>query len=1015
MDNDEANPEESGRSAQNREGLKHRILKPGDSFGNFRVVKCICAGLITNYYHMQHIRDLHDVTVGIFHYRAAKDTKFLKRLEALQKKVKTLDHEGVPKVHDYTEIDGQACIFLDPIKGQTLSQYFDAHGSPGKEGMGVEITTRILAHLLGLLGYAHSHGLDHRDLDSDLIFIQEDGSVRVLGFGIKAALSIELFESIVSASVSPLFANKTVGRLNSFDIMSPEYQSGLPEDTRVDVYCAGVIGYWLLTGQKPEHPNLLMPTALVEGVPSRWDAFFTRILERNPDLRFQSCKMALLALKETDDEPESERAGVVQRQIDRMPVPKSIRARGELATRIYRLTVIGCIGLTLTALASFFLRVSFMEEKVYTKDVAQRIVEGQDSNLRIKVQPPVAKLVFKGFTESFIANEGLLELRVAPGKYEVRATAPHHFEDVQTIEIAAAEPGFVADLEFELKPAWTDIQIRSEPGASVSVVDTRDTEIELGFTNEEGIFFLKKGLFAGVYQIVVKKEGYQPTVLKNQELDSGEVSVIEVELAPLPASLAVRTTPTGARILINDIDVGLSPATVDDIIPSDQYLIVAQLDDYRAMDRRVEIRAGEDITVDFGELTRRSAELNIEIDFAGLSASESRLLHSDTVVTIGELRYPYNSAELKFIPEGEYMIHVEHAKYISKAVQLTLEDRDVKKLEFTLLPRPAEVQLVLPGNLEPAIRLNRKQIEFTGEAVIIPAKEPVEFELRIQNYLTMVRKFVLEPNEKVTWNVTPVPIPGPTEGQTWTMPYFGFKFAWVPPGEFTMGSPMVEQGRLPNEGPKTKVTFTKGFWAGIYEVSQAEFREVVGRNPSEFRGADKPVDSVLWQEAVDFCKTLTRMEREAGRLPVGFVYRLPTEAEWEYAARGKTISPFHFGETADATSGNFRGIYPRELEGGQRASQTYGSESVGSYRPNAYGLYDVHGNISEWTLEVYNGRLDGGQVVDPAPRTGGKRFAVRGGSWEDFAVRVRSAVREDVRMDTESNAIGFRVFIAPEK
>lgn len=1015
MENDEPKPGEPGQNLQSRERLKHRVLKPGESFGNFKVVKCLCAGLIANYYHMQHIRDLHDVTVGILHYRVGKDMRLLKRLQTLQKTLRGFDHEGIPKISDCVEIDEHLCLFLDPVSGQTLSQYFETNATPGQQGISPEETARILAQLLGLLGYAHTLGIDHRDIDSDLVFIQEDGSIAVLGLGVKAALGTELFESIVSASVSPLVPSKTHRRLNSFDVMSPECQGGIAEDFRVDLFCAGTIGYWLLTGRKPNRVKLEIPTALVEGLSPQWDVFLQRLLERDQEARFQSCRIALLTLKGTDDGPETETSGFVQRQIDRIPVPKRILDCGAFATRVYRLFLIGVIGLTLAALASYFVRVVFMEEVDYRKDVARIVAVGQEPHLVVEVKPPFSRIEFSGFGKDFITNNGRLELRVIPGQYELRASAPHHADKVEKVVIKAGAQGAPQKISFDLIPDWSNIEVRSEPHATISVIDANGVEIELGATDDAGNFSLQQGLFAGTYQVIVRKQGFAPTVLKEQKLSLGEVSRIEAPLTPLPSSLTVRTSPPGAHITVNHVDAGMSPVVLDQMAPSDQYLVVAHLANYRSQGQRVEIKPGQDIVVDLGELIPKSAELQVAATVEGLSAAEARPLLQDTTVVLGDLRYPFGAEELKVVPTGKYAIRLEHPLYISAPQTLTLNDREVQQLSFTLAPRPGQVRLILPTGLEPRIRMNQRDIQWEGDWIDVPANEVVEFELSVENYLTMVRNFMLKPREKLEWQVQPVLIPGPVAGQDWALPYLGLELAWIPPGNFRMGSPIQEQGRLPNEGEQTEVIFTQGFWAGIYEVTQTEFREMMDQMPAEFIGARHPVDQVTWKEAHAFCQALTAREKAAGRLPTGYVYRLPTEAEWEYAARSGSTIPFHFGERADTSYGNFRGVYPRELDTGQRSTETYGTEPVGSYAPNAFGLYDMHGNVSEWTLEAYNGRLPGGRLTDPAPRTGGERYTLRGGSWQDFAVRVRAAARSEARIDTESNAIGFRVFLAPEK
>jgi len=245
------------------------------------------------------------------------------------------------------------------------------------------------------------------------------------------------------------------------------------------------------------------------------------------------------------------------------------------------------------------------------------------------------------------------------------------------------------------------------------------------------------------------------------------------------------------------------------------------------------------------------------------------------------------------------------------------------------------------------------------------------------------------------------------------MPYLALKLCWVEAGQFLMGSPIEEVGRLPNEGPQTAVRFNQGFWIGKYEVTQAQYSKVMDQNPSSVTSDSLPIDNVSWEDVRLYCQVLTNIERAAGRLPDGYVYRLPTEAEWEYAARSGSVLPFAFGNQADVSNGNFSGVYPVDVEHQVSNLDHYGTLPVGSYPPNDFGLHDTHGNLAEWTLDRYNGRLYGGSLVDPRPRDAGRRVVVRGGSWEDFAVRVRSAARDEIRGDTKSNAIGFRVALAP--
>jgi formylglycine-generating enzyme required for sulfatase activity len=237
---------------------------------------------------------------------------------------------------------------------------------------------------------------------------------------------------------------------------------------------------------------------------------------------------------------------------------------------------------------------------------------------------------------------------------------------------------------------------------------------------------------------------------------------------------------------------------------------------------------------------------------------------------------------------------------------------------------------------------------------------------------------------------------------------------WLPSGQFTMGSPLSEFMRLPNEDSKTQVTLTSGFWVAAREVTQDLYFRVMGDRPSSFEGDRLPVESISWADANEFCRRLNAFEANAGRLPAGYAYRLPTEAEWEYAARGGTDTPFSFGSTADPDDGNFHSTYEDGKLGGKSEDERYGTMEVGSFEANAFGLYDVHGNVAEWTLDRFWDRLPGGTVADPVNVDSGRGHAIRGGSWRDSADRVRSPARQGVPGRTKRNSIGFRIALAPE-
>ncbi len=243
-----------------------------------------------------------------------------------------------------------------------------------------------------------------------------------------------------------------------------------------------------------------------------------------------------------------------------------------------------------------------------------------------------------------------------------------------------------------------------------------------------------------------------------------------------------------------------------------------------------------------------------------------------------------------------------------------------------------------------------------------------------------------------------------SRGDTLKIPGLGMEFVPVRPGTFAMGSPTSEKDHNDDEA-QHQVTLTQSFWMGKYEVTQAEYEAVIGKNPSKFQGDRNPVESVSWNGAVAFCAKLTERERRAGRLPNGYVYRLPTEAEWEYCCRAGTTTAYCFGDDSGrlAEYANYDD------------TPNYGDEStapVGSFKPNAWGLHDMHGNVYEWCLDWCGEDYARGSVTDPVGPTSGATRVYRGGSWFNSPRFCRSARRSGSWPGYAFEDLGFRVGLA---
>ena len=244
----------------------------------------------------------------------------------------------------------------------------------------------------------------------------------------------------------------------------------------------------------------------------------------------------------------------------------------------------------------------------------------------------------------------------------------------------------------------------------------------------------------------------------------------------------------------------------------------------------------------------------------------------------------------------------------------------------------------------------------------------------------------------------------------------GVKLCWCPVGQFRMGSARSEPERRPGED-QVDVAFSRGFWMGKFEVTQGQWKRVVGQFPGERtagEGDEFPVYTINFAEAEEFCRKLTESAHASGEMPAEWEFRLPTEAQWEYACRAGTTTATAFGDKLSSTQANYQGEPYNGAGAGPSLKRT---ARVGSYPANPWGLHDMHGNVFEWCRDWYHRKLPGGTDPDlysakssaSKSEHGDISRVRRGGCWADEGWPCRSAFRLRFEPERRHDHIGFRV------
>lgn len=798
-------------------------------------------------------------------------------------------------------------------------------------------------------------GIGHYFLTPGFLFFDSLGKLQLAGLGLFQSIEYNRFESFVSGAILPIREQKE-GVFSGIEILSPEIRNYKARDTRSDFYCLGLCAYFFMTKKKPAR-RWVLPVDLRPGTDPRWNGFISRCLEPSPTDRFadfDAYLSALASLASPEEEPPAgRRARLERRLLSTLPTPGRLWGK---PLRILRLLLLGLFGGLTIWTASMFLLIIFAD------------LEDDPGPLPRIVRPSV--------------NETL------PSGGEV------------TVESPVVE-----------RLALYSVQVEAVSGSVLEAISEAHPNLHIGVVNEDGLFESGERFEAGTYQLVARHPSYETAF-------SGEIQIplkgpLVFEQTPLPAALRVLSEPPGAEVRLADQVVGLTPLYLEDLVPGNELTVRLDLEGYRSVTGRFRTKPGEISVVDVGELERLMALLRLEL----------RMEEEGQLPELKEFKIEVDGAPVDWPDEGvlpvglgSHELKISHPNFVPIEEVVDLEEADKEVLlSVDLEPLPAGIMAKLPDGAKARFRVDGVFVEPNQSGLVpIPVGRAVEVEAIIENYYSVTQRFEVTKPERLEWTVPLKPLPGPSLEADYDPPYFDLPLVWIEAGRFTMGSPVTEYRRLPNEDNRTVVRFSSGYWMGAREVSQEVWEKVMGTNPSVFDERSHPVDSVSWEQAREFCERLTEFEREAGRLPKGFVYRLPTEAEWEYAARAGSAAPFSFGEKARPEDGNFVGYYSpdeKELDG---FKERYGSMPTASFTPNAWGLYDVHGNVAEWTLDRYWDRLPGGAQTDPVNLSKGRGQVIRGGGWTQAAHLCRSSARQELARTSVRNWVGFRVALAPE-
>ena len=879
--------------------------------------------------------------------------------------------------------NGNYYLIMECCEGEDLRRWIKRKRKEGD--LTLEDVLPIIQQVASALDYAHEMKIMHRDIKPGNIMIDQFGKIKVLDFGLAA----QIHTSMTRVSMA------YHGTSGTGPYMAPEQWRGRAQGTPADQYALAVMAYEMLAGHLPfesADPAVLQQAVLtqcaeeISGIPRFAQAAIKCAMSKEPSERFASCSDFAAALG--------------GKKIKAAKVQKKSGFPGWAAILLIAV-LLGAGG------AGYYFFDKHQKEQARLEQLDSLLSSAQEAKEKSQWQAVLvsAENILKLDAGNVEAKRLIAEAKVAIAQAEKERLAGQERLRKLTEEQLDSEN---AALKVDLSQKIAKIKRKNyDPGQTFG---EKTDEMERAFATAREAKLL----------ITANKEYKKAKQLAEWLLLNGELR----EKAKAERKKAQNNRSAAEEYEPSTYANGLFSTAVKLYQTAEKY--------YKDMKFAEAENSFHKAAKGFEQAKNTAFDNKLQFLTAGARKAEKSAKWNELKIWAGKIR-PLNKPladqftnkadnELKAVAVEKELSFARSAKaeknwqkmydYAVAALKIDSGNSEAKNLkqqaENNLIPTLNVYAYVDGKTVNATVKSLKTRPDWQSRPWKLQKGSEYEFEVTYKDgeneYYGRIPAFTCTANglhrkevhlTKVEFNGT-VTLPGNVM----------LEMVKIRASTFMMGSPEGELGRYSDE-TQHRVTLTKDYWLGKFEVTQAQYEALMGKNPSSCKGSNRPVEWVSWEDAKEFCNKLN--EKYAGKLPAGYKFDLPTEAQWEYACRAGTTTALNNGTNLTSETGSCSNL--NEV-GWYGSNYGYGEhKAVGQKRPNSWGLYDMHGNVWEWCRDWYGSY--GGEATDPVGPSSGSGRVDRGGSWSFYAKFCRSARRDRSEPGLRSSHLGFRLALVP--